>query len=160
MKIKLFMLGGLLLLGMFLMSFFWEVHYIRMIFFFGGIIFLWIGTLFKDYNTEGIIHLNLNKISVKAGENLQLYNIFDLNDIKIFLAGVKGEAYPIRTIAFKQGSNNYIRFNYHEEEKVFQFLLEEPQVDLLLAVFEEWKKNGIEFAISNLTYKRFRTNEI
>ena len=157
-KKKLSMLCGLLLLGIYFCSSFWWENNLLMIFFFGGIIVLWISTLFKDYDQIGLVILDLNKIVIKTeGEELLSYDLQDLKEIKIVLLEIKGEFYSMNSPTLKQGSGNYIKFNYHGEEKRFQFLLEEPKVILLRAIFEGWKGNGIKFKISNGTREKFST---
>ncbi len=139
-KIDLFVLCGLMLLGMYFFSFFWWGNNLKVVFFFGGLVALRIAISFKNYDQIGVITLDLNKILIKEEEDIQSYNIQDFKEIKILLMEIQGEFYSTKVLFLKQGSNNYIKFNYHEEEKKFQFLLEEHQVVSLRAIFEGWKR--------------------
>jgi hypothetical protein len=107
--------------------------------------------IIKNYNIAGDISLLPDSISVRENGLVKTYLIGDMEQLQVFLSGVKGEFYGGRAITTKLGADNIIKFKHNDVVEEVLFLLEQNKVEQLSHLLYSWRKNGVVFTLHNQT---------
>ena len=96
----------------------------------------------KTHSISGFIILHDSHIKLVLAGRKEIYNLNDLDNVKIKYDGYDGEAYPNpKSIIPKDGTGNYIHFTYNDETFSYELLFERRNLNLLNNIISQWKKN-------------------
>ncbi|PUZ24228.1 hypothetical protein GA0116948_107190 [Chitinophaga costaii] len=99
--------------------------------------------------------MNEQKIIIQENNELKSYMLFELDNLELFVLEIKGQFYSGRSMATKQGENNFLKIEYQGAIKEYQFLLERENVSLLNAVLLAWTQSSVNFVLHNETSNNF-----
>jgi len=103
----------------------------------------------KKHYVNGVIIFNGNYIKLILSENEQVFDLKSLSDIKVKYDGYNGESYPNpKSILPKNGTGNFIVFLCDGKKFSYELLLERKNLNPLNNIFNQWKKNNIELALT------------
>lgn len=97
-------------------------------------------SLTKSYSLSGYVVLYFDHVDISNDDLEITIDSRDLSDIRFIYHGYDGEAYYFnpRSITYKDGTDNYIKFTYKGEKYSIQVLLKKGDSDLVKSIVNKW----------------------
>ncbi len=109
-----------------------------------SVVFLLSGMLIsltKSYSLSGYVVLYFDHVDISNNDLEITIDSRYLRDIRFIYHGYDGEAYYSnpRSITYKDGTDNYIKFTYKGEKYLIQVLLKKGDSSLVKRIINRWK---------------------